>query len=222
MAYSWGVHDTRCMDAGERLRRLRRELELSQEALALAGGSGLEQSTISRWELNGCRGMTLQHRIPLGKGLGVDPTVLGEYLDGHRSLESVLAAMGRVIAVTAANDPKSTPVVGSASPEHYELALLQAIDPEQFAVADFDAVRTAVRAAYHLLDERRDAVRLMHEWLEAARWLRRSGVEVTSFAIVARATSICGLERAEAPLDPSTPPQKRPGAPELPTPAPRE
>lgn len=186
------------VDIKDRVKALREKLGLSQVKLAeLAGFSS--QSLVGKIETGANRASSYETRAGLARGFGLPFEMLVGYLEGDFPLDEV-AALATPPLKGANQSPKAPAAPRSAQEAArdavpaallaaFEDCLVELMDPQEFKLADQDAVRGVFPMGAAVLPPDTDLVETVRGWLVAARELRLEGKEANPFAIAFRASA---------------------------------
>jgi transcriptional regulator with XRE-family HTH domain len=175
---------------GERLRALRKRLNLSQDDVAARAGPDFRRDYVTKAETGANKLRSADIRIALAKGLGLSRDDLERYLEGELPLDEAVALAK---APRAEKGPRVVREPTAPEPDDQASALERALFPAmasgRFEPADFDAARQTIRETFRYLREGVDEGEVARGFLEAARQLREEGKATTAAAVSARAFS---------------------------------
>lgn len=168
-------------NVAELVRALREAIGITQEELGRrAGYAGSPRVYVAKLETGHNKLTTSYGRASLARGFGLQPQQLDEYLEGRASLSVTLERIrGETFEHEAAHELAADPAPLAEDASAFDAALLWSLDKERHGVADFDAVRSALRNTAQMRDADTDLVAAARIWLDAAARLRRAGKPVT-------------------------------------------
>lgn len=166
---------------GDRVRALRKALDLTQSELSSrAGFPDGNPVYVSKVETGTNALGSLKARTALARGFGLTAGQFDMYLGGGATLSETVAHARSAAPIDQHEPPRESERPHVAEDEDaFGAALLWSLDRERHAIQDLDAVRVALRGTAQMRDPDADLVAAARTWLDAAARLRRAGKAVT-------------------------------------------